>query len=442
MRPRKYRPSERICLPNSVLSTNNSVLSTNISILDATVVKFSKTSRTGGIKLARTGVTGRRRSYRGEPGDQLTIGPILRKALLAGKRYQAKHDELIASKEDLLSSNRQLTALNDKLREALERQKEAAEALEYARTQADIANASKSCFLATASQDLRQPLQTLVLLQGLLAKTAVDEKARSLIGRLDQTLGSMSAMLNTLLDMIERLVPASVSSGSPLASPADPASATAPIVFIVDDDFTVRLAIRSVLEEDGWLVEDYEDGESFLDAYHPGCNACLLIDVNLPGMNGLELLNRLKDAGHPVPVIMMTGHSNVPMAVEAMKAGASDFLEKPVRRAELLAGVRHALESSRDSGKLMKCRKEAADHLAGLTQRQHQIMEMVLAGYPSKIIAADLRISQRTVENHRASIMKKAGVRSLPALARLALAATGVLATDQSLTTMAEALSS
>jgi two-component system CheB/CheR fusion protein len=123
---------------------------------------------------------------------------------------------------------------------------------------------------------------------------------------------------------------------------------------------------------------------------------------------------------------MITGNSDVPMAVEAMKAGASDFLEKPISGAELLDGVGRALESSRDSGKAMEWRKDAADHLVGLTQRQHQIMEMVLAGHPSKNIAADLGISQRTVENHRASIMKKTGVRSLPALARLAIAAAGV----------------
>jgi two-component system CheB/CheR fusion protein len=111
------------------------------------------------------------------------------------------------------------------------------------------------------------------------------------------------------------------------------------------------------------------------------------------------------------------------MAVEAMKAGAADFLEKPIRGIELLAGVVRALASSQDSGKLTEWRKDAADHLACLTRRQREIMEMVLAGHPSKNIAADLGISQRTVENHRASIMKKAGVRSLPALARLALAA-------------------
>jgi two-component system CheB/CheR fusion protein len=120
---------------------------------------------------------------------------------------------------------------------------------------------------------------------------------------------------------------------------------------------------------------------------------------------------------------MITGSSDVSIAVQAMKAGASDFIEKPVGRGELLASVDRALEQSRDSGKRLAWQESAANHLAGLTPRQRQIMDLVLAGQSSKNIAADLGISQRTVENHRASIMKKTGSKSLPALARLALAA-------------------
>ena len=234
------------------------------------------------------------------------------------------------------------------------------------------------------------------------------------------------ASLKEMIAAIERLVPPSALRSSPPASAVEtPAGMAAPVIFVVDDDSDVRQAIRSMLEHDGCLVEDYGDGESFLNAYRPGRNACLLIDANLPGISGLDLLRRLKEAGDLVPAIMITGHSDVPMAVEAMKAGASDFLEKPIRGAELVAGVGRALELFRDSGKLLEWRQEAADHLAGLTRRQHQIMEMVLAGHPSKNIAADLGISQRTVENHRASIMKKTGTQSIPALARLAITAAG-----------------
>jgi two-component system CheB/CheR fusion protein len=195
-------------------------------------------------------------------------------------------------------------------------------------------------------------------------------------------------------------------------------------VYVVDDDDIVRAAIRDTLEDDGRVVEDYPNCEAFLAAYRPGQEACLLIDAYLPGMSGLDLLRRLHDAADRIPAIMITGNGEVSMAVQAMKAGASDFIEKPIGHDELLACVARAFEQGRDLSKQSASREDAANHVAGLTLRQRQIMEMVLSGHPSKNIAADLGISQRTVENHRAAIMKKTGSRSLPALARLAVAAT------------------
>jgi two-component system CheB/CheR fusion protein len=196
-------------------------------------------------------------------------------------------------------------------------------------------------------------------------------------------------------------------------------------IFVVDDDERILEAIRTVLEDDGRVVETYASCEAFLEAFRPGRSACLLIDAYLPGMSGLELLRRLRDDGCHLPSIMITGDSDVPMAVEAMKAGALDFIEKPIGRDELIASIERALELSQDSSKLEEWRESAATHLAGLTSRQREVMERVLAGQPSKNIAADLGISQRTVENHRASIMKRTGSKSLPALARLALVAAG-----------------
>jgi two-component system CheB/CheR fusion protein len=195
---------------------------------------------------------------------------------------------------------------------------------------------------------------------------------------------------------------------------------------VVDDDKSVRAALRTVLEEDGRVVEDYSGSTVFLSAFgagRPGTNTCLLVDAAMPGINGLELLEQLTATGHTLPAIVITGHGDVAMAVRAMKAGALDFIEKPVRAPELLAAVAHALDYSRDAGVQATRRTEAAASIAGLTPRQRDVMGMVLSGHPSKNIAADLGISQRTVENHRASIMRKTGARSLPALARLALAA-------------------
>ena len=224
-----------------------------------------------------------------------------------------------------------------------------------------------------------------------------------------------------LSQVIQRLLPLAVvhsRAPPPAGEGGDP-----PLIYVVDDDEQVRASIRSVLEDDGRQVEDFADGEAFLAAYQPGRQACVLIDAYLPGMSGLDLLHRLRDSGQQLPAIMITGNSDVAIAVEAMKAGASDFIEKPMGHAELLASVERALERSRDTGKLEAWRQDAADHLARLTKRQREIMERVLAGHPSKNIAADLGVSQRTVENHRAAIMKKTGSKSLPALARLAVAA-------------------
>jgi two-component system CheB/CheR fusion protein len=178
-----------------------------------------------------------------------------------------------------------------------------------------------------------------------------------------------------------------------------------------------------VLEEDGRAVQDYATAEAFLADGDSSREGCLLVDAYLPGMTGLALLERLHAEGRQIPAIMITGNSDVTIAVRAMKAGALDFIEKPIAIEDLLASVDMALDHSRDETKLHGWRAEAALRVASLTHRQHQVMDMVLAGQPSKNIAADLGISQRTVETHRASIMKKAGSKSLPALARMALAA-------------------
>lgn len=231
--------------------------------------------------------------------------------------------------------------------------------------------------------------------------------------------------LKELTQVIQRLLLASPPAKEPRARhPREAAGKIgSPVIFVVDDDGEVRDAVRAVLEDDGKIVEDFAACEEFLAGWRPGREGCLVIDAYLPGMSGLELLRRMKDAGHHLPAIMITGNSDVAIAVEAMKAGASDFIEKPISRGELLVCVERALEQSRDSSKLLAWHDEAASHVADLTPRQREIMELVLAGHPSKNIAADLCISQRTVENHRAAIMKKTGSRSLPALARLALAA-------------------
>ena len=232
---------------------------------------------------------------------------------------------------------------------------------------------------------------------------------------------SKPVKVDELNDVIQRLLPPSqaVTKAPVLAAKAEGRTT----VYVVDDDPGIRETMRELLESNELLVEDFPSCEAFLAGFQPGRDAVLLVDANLPGMGGLDLLQHLRTAGHTLPAIMITGFGDVRMAVRAMSFGASDFIEKPVGAEELMTSLTRALEQSRDGSKVVAWREEAVQHLAGLTARQREIMELVLAGHPSKNIAADLGISQRTVENHRAAIMARSGVKSLPALARLALAA-------------------
>ena len=205
--------------------------------------------------------------------------------------------------------------------------------------------------------------------------------------------------------------------------PLLPEGERAATVFVVDDNRAVREAMRDLLRENGYSVQVFADGAAFFEAYRPGQEGCLLVDALMPGMSGVELIERLKADGHELPAVVITGNGAVPMAVHAMKAGAVDFIEKPVGHEDLLACVKRTLDQMRDTAKASAWRETAATRVGSLTARQRQILDLVLAGHPSKNIAADLGISQRTVDNHRAAIMRKTGSKSLPALIRTALAA-------------------
>jgi two-component system CheB/CheR fusion protein len=191
-------------------------------------------------------------------------------------------------------------------------------------------------------------------------------------------------------------------------------------VFVVDDEYFSRALVRLMLEEAGWEVEDFESCEAFLSGYRSHPDACLVLDVHFAGMGAPELLDAMKREKLLLQTVIISGSSGISDAVQLIKAGACDFIEKPVNQANLLTGVRHAFTQSADARASLKLREASLNRLNALTPREHQVMRMVLAGNPSKNIAADLGISQRTVENHRASIMHKTGSKSLPALGRLA----------------------
>lgn len=195
------------------------------------------------------------------------------------------------------------------------------------------------------------------------------------------------------------------------------------LVHLVDDDAAIRRSVGFMLKTSGHRVETYESGTDLLKARLD--SGCILLDIRMPGMDGLEVQKALQDKGVSLPVIIMTGHGDVTLAVKAMKAGAVDFIEKPFEKSALIASL--------DEGYRRLSRKEATDdrmrdaevRLQALTARERDVLDGLAEGLPNKTIAYDLGISPRTVEIHRANLMTKLGVRSLSEALRIAFAARG-----------------
>ncbi|MEM9684108.1 MAG: response regulator [Pseudomonadota bacterium] len=194
-------------------------------------------------------------------------------------------------------------------------------------------------------------------------------------------------------------------------------------MFVVDDDDAVRDSLEALLMACGYDPVAFPTGVEFLDACEDIGSGCVLLDIRMPGMDGMEVQARLS-ARHPnLPVIMITGHGDVAMAVRAMKAGAVDFIEKPIREEALLESIEAALQMAREAGRQHSLGAEARDRIGRLTPREREVMEMLVIGRPNKVIAQALNCSPRTVEIHRARVMEKMSARSIPHLVRLALAA-------------------
>ncbi|WP_164155782.1 CheR family methyltransferase [Sandarakinorhabdus rubra] len=208
-----------------------------------------------------------------------------------------------------------------------------------------------------------------------------------------------------------------------LVRPHDDVPPVAGLVHIIDDDPEVLRELGTALGDAGLVVALHGSAEAFRADWAGDRNCCLLIDALLPGESGLDLLSSLQAAGTLPPSIMITGQGDIGMAVAAMKAGALDFIEKPAHGEEIISSVTRALASRADAGQAGTERAAAAARLAPLTARQREVMARVLQGQPSKNIAADLKLSQRTVEHHRAAIMHRTGCKSLPELARLVMIA-------------------
>jgi two-component system response regulator FixJ len=192
---------------------------------------------------------------------------------------------------------------------------------------------------------------------------------------------------------------------------------------VIDDDEAVRDSLHALLEANGVAVETFPSAEEFLDAHQPSRTGCLLLDVRMPGMDGLDLQEKLHDEAATLPVIIITGHADVPIAVRAMKAGAVDFVEKPVREGPLLASIRVALHSAQGARSEQLAGEDAATRIAALTRREREVLERLVIGRANKQTAYELGISPRTVEIYRARVMQKMEAESLSHLVRMALAA-------------------
>ena len=198
------------------------------------------------------------------------------------------------------------------------------------------------------------------------------------------------------------------------------------LIFVVDDDDAVRASLRALLETAGYRTARFESGVAFLDSLDsadasPG--ACVLLDVKMPELDGLEVQRRLNDRGVMLPVVIVTGHGDIAMAVQAMRAGAADFLEKPVSRDRLLEAVARAIEIGRNAGQDRRERSDIGARLGALTSREREVLEQLVMGRTSKVVAHELGISSRTVEVYRRNVMAKMDADSLSHLVRMTLVA-------------------
>ncbi len=194
-----------------------------------------------------------------------------------------------------------------------------------------------------------------------------------------------------------------------------------PTIYVVDDDDGMRRALDTLLSTVGYKTAVFSRPSEFLAQFKPEAHSCLVLDIRMPEMSGLEVQQQLNRRGSMLPVIFITGHGDVPMAVQAMKEGAFEFIQKPFRDQDLLDRINHALKQDADNRTNAARRSEVQHRLESLTPREKQVMNFIVDGSANKVIAIDLGLSERTVEIHRAKVMEKMGARSVAHLVKLHL---------------------
>jgi two-component system response regulator FixJ len=198
-----------------------------------------------------------------------------------------------------------------------------------------------------------------------------------------------------------------------------PQTRQSPTVFIVDDDAAIRFAMQALMDSVNLNHEIFGSADEFLEKVGDQRPGCLVLDIRMPGLGGLELQEELIKRGNTLPIIFITGHGDVPMAVEAMQKGAVDFIQKPFRDQELLDRIREALATDEERRESQKHHAEVSSRLERLTNREREVFDLVVTGKPNKVIAYELGVSQRTVEIHRARVMEKMQARSLADLVKM-----------------------
>ncbi len=196
-----------------------------------------------------------------------------------------------------------------------------------------------------------------------------------------------------------------------------------PTVFIVDDDAAIRFAMQALMDSVNLVHEIFASGDEFLQQVTEQRPGCLVLDIRMPGLGGLELQEELIKRGNTLPIIFITGHGDVPMAVEAMQKGAVDFIQKPFRDQELLDRIRQALATDEERREEQQQHAQVNERLNRLTNREREVFDLVVTGKPNKVIAYELGVSQRTVEIHRARVMEKMQARSLADLVKMHMTA-------------------
>ena len=191
------------------------------------------------------------------------------------------------------------------------------------------------------------------------------------------------------------------------------------VVYIVDDDSDVRESLVILMETVGQAFKEYETAHAFLEDYHGGMRGCLVADIRMPRMSGLELQEKLIDAGSLLPIIFITGHGDISLAVKAMRRGALDFIRKPFHEQNLLDRINEALDIEDGKRKAQMDKQQLVERFDSLSQRELEVLELVAQGKMSKVVADDLGISERTVEAHRSHIMHKLGIHTVAQLIRL-----------------------